>query len=168
MMRNLSRYAAGAVAGILLTATAGAVISAIAAKTEVNDVAVRQVIDLSATANGEAKLTDLQINPLKGLELVVKLPEGATTAHSITVKASYDADSSDAPADKVDQALNRVIDVRATPGDPTSALDDGLRNITQTESDAKQVDYLVTIDELFEKNTQNGLAYVDLKIELSA
>ena len=65
MMRNLTRYAAGAIAGIVLTAGTGVVISAIAAQTTVDGIAVRQVIDLSAQANGSATLTDLEIHPLR-------------------------------------------------------------------------------------------------------
>ena len=168
-MRNLTRYAAGLVAGIVLTAGTGVVISAIAAQTKVDGIAVRQVIDLSAQANESATLTDLEIHPLRGLDLVIKLPEGATVAHSVEVKATYDADSSDAPADggKVDNAIGKVVEVRATPGDPTSNRADQKVNLTQAEVQAKQVDYIVIVSPNFGANTQNGLAIVDLTIELT-
>ena len=169
MMRNLTRYAAGLIAGIVLTAGTGVVISAIAAQTEVDGIAVRQVIDMSANANGEATLTELEIHPLRGLDLVIKLPKGATVAHSIEVKATYDADSSDAPVDggKVDNALTKVVDVRSTPGDPGSTADSRKRSLNKAEITAGEVDYIVTVSPNFAANSQNGLAIIDLVIELA-
>ncbi|MDE2938189.1 MAG: hypothetical protein OXR67_04640 [Chloroflexota bacterium] len=168
-MRNLTRYAAGLIAGIILTAGTGVVISGIAAQTEVDGIAVRQVIDMTANANGEATLTDLEIHPLRGLDLVIKLPEGATVAHKIEVTAKYDADSSDAPADggKVDNAIGKVVDVRATPGDPTSAPAHRSTTLTQAEITAGEVDYIIVVSPNFGANTQNGLAIIDLQIQLS-
>jgi len=167
MMRNLTRYAAGAIAGIILTAGTGIVISAIAAKTEVKDVAVRQVIDLTAEANGEATLTDLQIHPLKGLELVIKLPEGASVANSIQVIANYDASHSDAPEDggKVDNAIGKVIDVFDKTG---GAAKHRSINLTADEANDGEVHYLIKVSQNFKDNAPSGLAYVDLLIELSA
>jgi len=170
-MRNITRFLAGAIAGIILTAGTGVVISAIAAKTEVKDVAVRQVIDMSAAGTDGATLTNLQIHPLKGLDLVIQLPEGASTSHAIEVKATYDASHSDAPADggKVDDALGKVVVVRSTPGDPTSAVASRRISLSQNEVNAGEVDYIVTVtdDKTFSAHTQNGLAYVDITVELS-
>lgn len=161
---------AGAVAGIILTAASGAVISAIAASQSIDGIEVRKVIDMSTTANGKAELSGLQIHPLLGLQLVITLPQGASTAHAIQVLAKFDADNpetTDADA-RTDNAIGKIVEVRSDPNDPKSSPDNTKRSLSSAEATAGTVDYLVLVSPNFDSHDgPNGLAIIDLEIQLS-
>ena len=169
-MRNLTRYAAGLIAGIVLTAGTGVVISAIAGSQTIDGIEVRRVIDMSTTANGKATLSDLEIHPLLGLQLVITLPEGATTSHAIQVLAKFnssDPESTD-KATRVDNAIAKIVDVRPDPSDSVNGSDDKKRSLLANEVTTGTVDYLVVVSPNFDNHDgPNGFAIIDLEIQLS-
>ena len=168
-MRTISRFLAGVLAGVVMTAGTGLVISAIAGQQTIDGIEVRRIIDLSTTANGKATLTGLEIHPLLGLALVIQLPTGVTTAHKIQVRALFDGtdpDQSD-KSERDDNAVGKIVEIRSDPSNPQSAADNARRTLSSNEVTQGTVDYLVLVSPKFDDNAPDGLAIVDIVIQLS-